>query len=139
MSTASLLSLIFVCNWVLFSLNIHLSDLWIDNAVVAAGSSDKSSLLRVWIVSVAMLGSWIDWCIRKDSCPNFQYFRDVCSTKLLHAPLQLGGPGVILQIDESLFCYKAKYNRGKRASKEQWVFGIADTSHKPTITYMEVV
>ena len=54
MSTVSLLSLIFVCNWVLFSLNIHLSDLWIDNAVVAAGSSDKSSLLRVWVVSVAM-------------------------------------------------------------------------------------
>lgn len=69
----------------------------------------------------------------------FQYFRDVCSTKLLHTPPQLGRPGVILQIDESLFCYKAKYNRGRRASKEQWVFGIADTSHKPAITYMEVV
>lgn len=47
MSTVSLLSLIFVWNWVLFSLNIHLSDLLIE-------SSDKSSLLRVWVVSVAM-------------------------------------------------------------------------------------
>ena len=50
-----------------------------------------------------------------------------------------GGPGVILQIDESLFCHKARYNRGRRASKEQWVFGIADTSHKPAITYIEIV
>jgi transposase-like protein len=46
---------------------------------------------------------------------------------------------VILQIDESLFCHKANDNRGRRASKEQWVFGIADTSYKPAITYMEVV
>ena len=46
---------------------------------------------------------------------------------------------MILQIDESLFCHKANDNRGRRASKEQWVFGIADTSYKPAITYMEVV
>jgi len=44
-----------------------------------------------------------------------------------------------MQIDESLFKHKVKYNRGMRASKEQWVFGMADTSHKPAITYMQVV
>jgi hypothetical protein len=32
----------------------------------------------------------------------FQYLRDVCSTKLLSTPVELGGPGVIVQIDESL-------------------------------------
>jgi hypothetical protein len=32
----------------------------------------------------------------------FQYLRDVCSTKLLSTPVKLGGPGVIVQIDESL-------------------------------------
>ena len=69
----------------------------------------------------------------------FQYLRDVCSTKLLSTPVELGGPGVIVQIDESLFNHKSKYNRGRRASKEQWVFGLADTSSKPAITYMETV
>ena len=64
----------------------------------------------------------------------FQYLRDVCSTKLLSTPVELGGPGVIVQIDESLFNNKSKYNRGRRASKEQWVFGLADTSSKPAIT-----
>jgi hypothetical protein len=63
----------------------------------------------------------------------FQYLRDVCSTKLLSTPVELGGPGVIVQIDESLFNHKS------RASKEQWVFGLADTSSKPAITYMETV
>ena len=33
----------------------------------------------------------------------FQYLRDVCPTKLLSTPVELGGPGVIVQIDESLF------------------------------------
>ena len=64
----------------------------------------------------------------------FQYLRDVCSTKLLSTPVELGGPGVIAQIDESLFNHKSKYNRGRQASKEQWVFGLADTSSKPAIT-----
>ena len=31
----------------------------------------------------------------------FQYLRDVCSTKLLSTPVELGGSGVIVQIDES--------------------------------------
>lgn len=69
----------------------------------------------------------------------YQYLRDVCSTKLLNTPCQLGGPGVIVQIDESLFNHKSKYQRGRRANKEQWVFGIADTSVKPAITYLQTV
>ena len=39
----------------------------------------------------------------------------------------------------SLFNHKSKYNRGRRASKEQWVFSLADTFSKPAITYMETV
>jgi transposase-like protein len=41
----------------------------------------------------------------------YQYMRDVCSTKLLNTPPDLGGPGVIGQIDESLFNHKSKYRR----------------------------
>jgi len=54
---------------------------------------------------------------------------------------ELGGPGIIVQIDESLFNHKPKYQRGRRASKdkETWVFGIAETSHTPAVTYMQTV
>ena len=40
----------------------------------------------------------------------YQYLRDICSWRLMthDAPLLLGGPGVAIQIDESLFCHKPK-------------------------------
>ena len=37
-----------------------------------------------------------------------QFFRDVCSTKLLQSPIVLGGIGKVVQIDESLFNHKPK-------------------------------
>lgn len=38
----------------------------------------------------------------------YQWLREVCSTKLLQSPMILGGPGVVVQIDESLFRHKPK-------------------------------
>ena len=38
----------------------------------------------------------------------YQWLREVCTTKLLQTPIILGGPGIIVQIDESLFCHKPK-------------------------------
>ena len=38
----------------------------------------------------------------------YQWLREVCSTKLLSLPIKLGGSGVIVQIDESLFRHKPK-------------------------------
>ena len=38
----------------------------------------------------------------------YQWLREVCSTKLLQSPIILGGPGVIVQVDKSLFRHKAK-------------------------------
>ena len=38
----------------------------------------------------------------------YNFLRDVCSWKLLQQPILLGGPGVIVQIDESLFKHKPK-------------------------------
>ena len=40
----------------------------------------------------------------------WSFLREVCSTVLLRAPVLLGGPGRIVQIDESLFCHKCKYH-----------------------------
>ncbi len=38
----------------------------------------------------------------------YQWFREVCSTKLMATPFRLGGTCVIVQIDESLFSHKLK-------------------------------
>ena len=38
----------------------------------------------------------------------YQWLREVCTTKLLATTIQLGGPGTIVQIDESLFRHKPK-------------------------------
>ena len=41
----------------------------------------------------------------------YQWLREVCTNKLLQALIILGGPGVIVQIDESLFRHKPKVGR----------------------------
>ena len=40
----------------------------------------------------------------------YQYFRDICSWRLVthDSPILLGGPGVVVQIDESLFSHMQK-------------------------------
>ena len=43
----------------------------------------------------------------------YQWLREVCSTKLLNTIIELGGPGTIVQIDESLFRHKPKVSRYK--------------------------
>ena len=39
----------------------------------------------------------------------YQWLREVCSTRLINdGPVVLGGPGIVVQIDESLFKHKPK-------------------------------
>ena len=40
----------------------------------------------------------------------YQYFRDICSWRLVthDSPIMLGGPGVVVQIDESMFKHTQK-------------------------------
>jgi hypothetical protein len=65
----------------------------------------------------------------------FQYLRDVCSTKLLSTPVELGGPGVIVQIDESLFNHKSKYKRYVRRFGHLW---LAQCHPKPSLADVSV-
>ena len=44
------------------------------------------------------------------ACAVYQWLREVCSTRLLHTTIRLGGPGVVVQIDESLMNHKPKVN-----------------------------
>ena len=41
----------------------------------------------------------------------YQWLREVCTAKLLQTQIILGGPGVVVQIDESLFMHKPKIGR----------------------------
>ena len=49
----------------------------------------------------------------------FHSFRDVCTQYFLDHPIVIGGPGTMVEIDESKFG-KRKYNRG-RAVDGHWV------------------
>ena len=45
---------------------------------------------------------------KKTAIDVYQFFRDVYTTKLLQTPIVLGGPNVVVQVDESLFSHKPK-------------------------------
>ena len=62
-------------------------------------------------------------CVSATTVQWYQYFRDICSWKLLQEPIVLGGIGKTVEIDESVMV-KAKYNRGRQLHQQQrWVFG----------------
>lgn len=66
----------------------------------------------------------------------FQYFRDVCTHKLLQNPIQIGGPNVVVELDESLMA-KRKNNMGHVVSN-RWVFGgICPTTQEGFLVFVE--
>ena len=72
-------------------------------------------------------------------------------TKLLYAPIILGGPGTVVQIPclfiiESYISYDLPHTsfslqngHGCRPGQEQWVLGMVDISTRPAVGYMELV
>ena len=58
----------------------------------------------------------------------YTYFRDITSWKLVHIEDKLGGPGKVVEIDESLM-FKKKHNVGHHVD-QRWVFGMYDTDRK---------
>ena len=88
----------------------------------------KSKLsLQKWLV---LLHWWIREYLVTDAAEEakvtettaiqvYQYFRDICSWRLVthDSPMLLGGPGVVVQIDESLLIL-AIYQRYKHKKSE---------------------
>uniref|UniRef100_A0AC35GY06 ISXO2-like transposase domain-containing protein n=1 Tax=Panagrolaimus sp. PS1159 TaxID=55785 RepID=A0AC35GY06_9BILA len=50
------------------------------------------------------------------------FFRDLCQNYFVQNPVIIGGPGIVVQIDETVIT-KRKYNRGRMPSSEKWFFG----------------
>ena len=70
-----------------------------------------------------------DWC---------SFLRDLCSWDLLANPVQLGGPGHIVAVDESCVARaKPAANRHARPVAAQWVFGAVDLTSNEFV--MELV
>ena len=65
----------------------------------------------------------------------YQWLREVCTAKLLQTQIILGGPGMVVQFDESLFRHKPKVGRKpvqllvKRASGVSEAFSLVMKSN----------
>ena len=79
-------------------------------------------LAMAWANNMLMAEAEV-WCevSEKSVLQWFQFFRDVCSHELTTNPIQIGGPGVVVQIDETLMA-RRKDHRG-RVVQQRWVFG----------------
>ena len=68
-------------------------------------------LIYWWVCDYPVSDAAEEAHIGRDMAINvYQWLRDVCTTKLLSRPIQLDGPGKVVQIDESLFRHKPKVN-----------------------------
>jgi len=102
--------------------------------------ADVWTVILMWSEDTSIAGVVKSFGLSKTTVIKiFAMLREKVSQHLQIDPIRLGGPGIVCQIDESLFCHKQKYHRGRIARAQTWVFGIADTSFKPSKGYMEVV
>lgn len=106
---------------------------------------EKSKLpLKTWIHVLYLWSkntSEVDLChqvgISKNTAVDcYSFLREICKIYFDKHPIRLGGPGHIIQIEESCFSPKSK---GKHISskKQIGVFGILDIASK--LSYMQIV
>jgi hypothetical protein len=61
---------------------------------------------------------------------RFSFIRDICTNDMLnHCTMEIGGPGHVVEVDETSVKKKSKYNRG-RVHEDCWLFGGVDRTTK---------
>lgn len=66
-------------------------------------------LLHYWVRQYPVTDAAEEAEVHHETAINiYQWLREVCSTKLVGLVVKLGGPGTVVQIDESLFRHKPK-------------------------------
>lgn len=108
--------------------------------------SSKIPLSHIWVIVLC----WLDNVAIEEIVRSYGYSRKIVirvfydlrarvQQHLIENPIQLGGTGIVCQMDETLLTYRSKYNRGHRAREQIWCFGIVDTSFVPAKGYIEIV
>ena len=97
---------------------------WFEGAHINVGTALK--LMYFWCFKFAVVDTAFHLSISPTTVVDwFNFLRELCCVFISeHASEQIGGPGCIVEIDESKFG-KSKYNRG-RHRPGQWVFGGID-------------
>lgn len=76
----------------------------------------------------------------KISESGFLKLRSLLHSKILlffeKSPISLGGPGKIVQVDETMLNHKVKAHRGRAPREQVWALGIVDCSYKPAKGFM---
>ena len=68
----------------------------------------------------------------------YNFYRGIISRYLVATDIQIGGPGLIVEVDESKWGKKPKYHRGFVAPDKPWVFGaICRESQKVVLSIVQ--
>lgn len=54
-------------------------------------------------------------------------------------PIKLGGPGAVINIDETMLNHKIKAHRGRTPKHQVWALTIVDTTFKPSKGFAKIV
>jgi transposase-like protein len=63
-------------------------------------------------------------------------FRDLMTQDMAREDTQLGGPGIVVEMDESYFSGTRKGNVGRQARESRWIFGMLDITTKQCVVFL---